>query len=61
MATLMPYDPLVFLSAKLGPPLGHLPGDIRIERENFKFYLPLTSGLIVSLVLTLIINIIARL
>ena len=52
---------LIFLSARFGLPLGHLPGDIRIERENFKFYFPLTSGLLVSLVLTLILNIVARL
>jgi len=37
---------------KLG--LGHLPGDIRIERKGFVFYFPLTSGLIVSVVITLI-------
>jgi hypothetical protein len=52
---------LVFLSAKFGLPLGYLPGDIRIERENFKFYFPITSSILVSLVLTLIVNIIARL
>jgi hypothetical protein len=35
-------------------PLGRLPGDIRIERENFKFYFPLTTCLLLSAVLTLI-------
>ncbi|MEO8991668.1 MAG: DUF2905 domain-containing protein, partial [Nitrosospira sp.] len=29
-------------------PLGRLPGDITIERENFKLYFPLTTGLLVS-------------
>ncbi len=43
---------------KLG--LGHLPGDIRIERKGFVFYFPLTSGLIVSVVLTLILWIFRR-
>jgi hypothetical protein len=38
---------------KLG--LGRLPGDLRIEREGFGFYFPLTTSLIVSLVLTLLI------
>jgi len=38
---------------KLG--LGKLPGDLRIEREGFSFYLPLTTGLIVSIVLSLIL------
>ncbi len=43
---------------KLG--LGHLPGDIRIERKGYVFYFPLTSGLIVSVVLTLILWIFRR-
>ena len=37
---------------KLG--LGRLPGDIHIQRENFQLYFPLTSGLLVSLVLSLL-------
>jgi Protein of unknown function (DUF2905) len=40
--------------------LGSLPGDIRIERKGFSFYFPITSGLIVSLVLTLILWIFRR-
>lgn len=35
-------------------PLGRLPGDIRIERGNFKFYFPLTTCLLISAVLALI-------
>jgi hypothetical protein len=37
---------------KLG--LGRLPGDIVIERENFRFYFPFTTMILVSLVLSLI-------
>jgi H+/Cl- antiporter ClcA len=33
---------------------GRLPGDIRIERENGAFYFPITSMIIVSIVLSLI-------
>lgn len=33
---------------------GRLPGDIRIEREGFRFYFPLTSMLLVSLILSLL-------
>jgi len=33
---------------------GRLPGDIVIERENFRFYFPITSMILVSLVLSLI-------
>ncbi|MBK8018096.1 MAG: DUF2905 domain-containing protein [Betaproteobacteria bacterium] len=35
-------------------PFGRLPGDIRIERDGFGFYFPLTTGLLVSAVLTLL-------
>ena len=45
---------LIWLAGKTGVPLGRLPGDIRIERENFKFYFPLTTCLLVSAALTLI-------
>ena len=41
------------LLAKLG--LGHLPGDVRIERKGMFFYFPITSSLIVSLVVSLIL------
>jgi uncharacterized membrane protein len=40
--------------------IGRLPGDIRIEKENFKFYFPLTTMILLSLLLTLIMNIIKR-
>jgi hypothetical protein len=35
--------------------LGRLPGDIRIERDGFGFYFPLTTGLIISIVLSLLV------
>jgi Protein of unknown function (DUF2905) len=38
---------------KLG--LGRLPGDLRYEREGFSFYFPLTTSLIVSLVVSLLV------
>ncbi len=34
--------------------LGRLPGDIFIERGNFRFYFPITTSILISLVLTLI-------
>lgn len=39
---------------------GHLPGDIRIERPNFKFYAPLTSMILLSIFLSLIMWLIRR-
>ncbi len=35
-------------------PLGRLPGDIAIERENFRFYFPITTCLLISLALQLL-------
>jgi hypothetical protein len=40
--------------------LGRLPGDILIERESFTFYLPITTGLLLSIVLSLILWLIQR-
>jgi Protein of unknown function (DUF2905) len=42
------------LLTRLG--LGHLPGDIRIERHGKVFYFPITSSIILSLVLSLILR-----
>ncbi len=39
--------------SKLG--LGRLPGDILVRREEFTFYFPLTTGLVISLVISILI------
>jgi hypothetical protein len=44
--------------AKLG--LGRLPGDIHVEREGFSFYFPITTSIVVSLVLSLIVWLLRR-
>jgi len=36
--------------------IGRLPGDIRIERENVRFYFPITTMILFSLLLTIIIR-----
>jgi hypothetical protein len=38
--------------------LGHLPGDLRIQKEGFSFYFPVVTCLALSLVLTLIFQLI---
>ena len=40
--------------------IGKLPGDIRVEKENFKFYFPVTTMILLSLAITLIINLIKK-
>jgi hypothetical protein len=46
------------LLAKLG--LGSLPGDIKLERKGFTFYFPITTSILISLVITLIVWIFRR-
>jgi hypothetical protein len=52
---------MVYLGVRTGLPLGRLPGDIRIERENFSCSFPIVTSIVLSIVLTLVLNIIARL
>lgn len=40
---------------------GNLPGDVRIEGENSRVLIPITSMIIVSVVLTVVVNVVARL
>lgn len=40
--------------------LGQLPGDIVIERENFRFYFPLATSIIISVVITAVLWLIGR-
>lgn len=42
------------------PWLGHLPGDIYIERERFSFYFPVTTCLLISIIITLILYFLRR-
>lgn len=39
---------------------GRLPGDIRIERENVRVFFPITSMILVSIVFSLILNLLRR-
>ena len=50
----------VYLAAKFGIPLGRFPGDIRIERGNGFFYFPIVTSCLLSILLTVVLNIIIR-
>ena len=52
---------LLWLLGRSGLPLGSLPGDIRIEREGLSCYVPLVSIILLSLRLTVLLNVILRL
>jgi hypothetical protein len=45
---------IIVLAGKL-PWLGHLPGDIAIERDRFSFYFPLASCILVSVIVSLVL------
>jgi hypothetical protein len=51
---------LVLVVAPNIPFLGRLPGDIRIEGENAVVFIPLGTMLLVSIVLTVVLNLISR-
>jgi len=44
----------IFILAQKVPWVGRLPGDIFIRRENFTFYFPITTSILVSIILSLI-------
>jgi hypothetical protein len=50
----------VGLIIMLGLPLGRLPGDIYVRRGSFSFYFPLTTSIILSVVLTLFFTLFRR-
>lgn len=51
---------LLWLLAPSIPWLGRLPGDVVIERKNFRFYFPLTTCVLLSLLLTGILWLVRR-
>ncbi|WP_457639880.1 DUF2905 domain-containing protein [Persephonella sp.] len=51
---------LMTLFEKLPLGLGKLPGDIYIKRDNFVFYFPLATSILISIVLSLVLMLISR-
>jgi dipeptide/tripeptide permease len=50
----------VVLGIQKFPFAGKLPGDIIIKRENFTFYFPLATGIILSILITLVLYLIGK-
>jgi len=42
------------------PLLGRLPGDVRIERENFTFYFPLATSILISVLISVVLWLLSR-
>ena len=51
---------LILVFSQHMPFLGKLPGDITIKREGFSFYFPVVTFLILSILLTILVNVILR-
>lgn len=51
---------VLYLVGHTSLPLGRLPGDIRVERPGFRFYFPLATSILVSIVLSLLLYIVSR-
>ena len=49
----------IYFAAKFGILLGRLSGDIHIEGRNGSFYFPVTSSILVSVILTIVANVIS--
>jgi hypothetical protein len=52
---------LAWIAIRLGLPLGNLPGDIRIEGRGASFRFPVVTCLLLSVVLTILVNVVLRL
>ncbi|MBU6282651.1 DUF2905 family protein [bacterium] len=51
---------VLVLTNRLGLPLGQLPGDISIQRPGFSFYFPITTSILVSVVVSAILYLLGR-
>lgn len=52
---------LVWVAGRAGLPLGHLPGDVRVERPGVSIFVPCASMIMISIVLTIVLNVLLRL
>ena len=50
---------LFLLGGKI-PLLGRLPGDIAVQKKNFSFYFPITTGIIISIILSFLMWLLGR-
>lgn len=51
---------ILYFLGKLGIGLGKLPGDILIQKDNFTFYFPLATSIIISIILTIVLSLLQK-
>ena len=51
---------VLIFAGKLNLPFGHLPGDITYQKKNITVFAPFGTMLVISIIITLILNIISR-
>lgn len=51
---------LIMVGLEKLPWMGRLPGDIHIERRNFSFHFPIVTSLLLSVILTILLNLFLR-
>jgi uncharacterized protein HemY len=51
---------LILIAIRFFPWLGNLPGDVRIEQENFNVYIPFATMFLVSILASILLNIVIR-
>jgi hypothetical protein len=51
---------LIYLFARMGLPLGRLPGDIHIQAGNVSCFIPLVTSILLSIFLTIVLNLVIR-
>jgi hypothetical protein len=52
---------LILLLGRVGLPLGRLPGDVRLHNESVSCYIPVGTMILLSVLLTILVNIVIRL
>jgi hypothetical protein len=51
---------VILIAARFFPWLGNLPGDFRIERDNYRVFLPFGTMILVSILATILLNVVIR-
>jgi hypothetical protein len=59
-ATILIVGAVLLVGGRFFPWLGRLPGDIRYEGENFKLFIPITTMILISVVGTIVLNLLIR-